>query len=128
MSRNKMFISGLEGNEVIHFRSNHKMECIFLRDITYIESDGAYSNIYSKGDNQKRMVCRYLKEIQMHLNNYGFIRCSRFFLINSKLVENFCSERKTVFVNGEGIIVSVRAAKEVFRMLLEMGIKDTEVS
>lgn len=121
-----MFISGLTGNEVIHFRCNHKMECIFLRDITYIESEGAYSNIYSKGDNQKRMVCRYLKDIQIHLNNYGFLRCSRSLLINSKQVENFCSERRTVFVNGSGMIVSVRAAKEVFRMLLEIGIKDTK--
>lgn len=120
-----MFISGLSGNEVIHFRCNHRMECIFLRDITYIKSDGAYSNIYLSGNNQRKTICRNLKDIHSHLEKHGFLRFSRFILVNSKQVLEFCSKRRTVLLNGNEIMVSVRNAKKVFRSLLEMGITDT---
>jgi DNA-binding LytR/AlgR family response regulator len=125
MSRNKMFLNGEPGNEVIHFRYNSKMDCVFLKRITYFESDRSYSNIYLSGNKGKpKKICKTLKYIEGYLKDKGFIRCHRFYLININCVRYFCSKSKSIYILGSEIEVSRRASTGVFNILLENGIKD----
>lgn len=125
MSRDDTFIHGLPGNEVIHFRYNGKMDCIFLRDILYIESDRVYSNIYLIENKERpKKICKTLQYFDKQLREKGFIRCHRFYIINLRHVEFFCSYQKSINIKGITIKVSRRAAFTVFKTLLENGYKE----
>lgn len=126
MGKNKSLISGSPGNETIHYRYNNKMECIFLKDIAYIESDGVYSIIYkSDGDRlDKKMICKCLGALEKQLKDYDFIRCHIYYLVNTRRVENFSSGGKELTVCSKKLEVSRRKTKKVFPVLLDKGIKD----
>jgi DNA-binding LytR/AlgR family response regulator len=126
MSRKKLLFSGLPGNKVMHFRYNHKMECVPIKNIAYIESERAYSMIYinSQEGFDKKLICRSSRFLQRNLTDKGFIRCSRSLLVNIPVIENFCSVNRSLSVEGCSLSVSRRLSMEVFRILLEKGIKD----
>jgi DNA-binding LytR/AlgR family response regulator len=126
MSRNNDLIRGLIGNETLHFRYNHKMECIFIKDIAYIESERAYSKIYIKTHEgfDKKLICRSSGFLKRRLADKGFIRCKRSFLVNTLVIEHFCSVSRTLSVSGCQLPVSRRLSGTVFGILLQRGIKD----
>lgn len=121
-----MLISGLPGDEVIHFRYNHKMECIPIKEIAYIESDNVYSLIYRVAEYNfdKKMICKSLKVLEQILKKFDFIRCHRHYLVNSENVECFSSKDKKVTVLGHQLEISRRKEDKVFTFLLEKGKKD----
>ncbi len=101
------------------------MECVFISEIAYIESDGAYSSIFiDKTGIRVKKICKTLKFIEKNLEDKGFISCHISYIINIKKIEYFCSESKIVIVSGNTIHVSRRKSAECFRKLLENGIND----
>jgi DNA-binding LytR/AlgR family response regulator len=103
------------------------MECIPLKEIAYIESDNTYSLIYRIREISfdKKMICKSLKALEQILKKYDFIRCHKYYLVNSEKVECFSSSSKKLTVIGHQLEVSRRKEDKVFPVLLEKGIKDT---
>ena len=127
MNKRKLFVSGVQGNEVIHYRYNNRMECIFINNITYFKSDGGYSSVYIAGNTQiEKKICKTLKYIESNLREKGFIRCHKFYLINIARVEFFSSRNNIVSIAGCIIQVSRRESSSCFRLLLENGKKDVD--
>ena len=87
MIKNIRLIKGLPGNESIHFRYHGKRECIFVKDIIYLESDRVYSKIFFIGnDIESRKICHAIGSFEEQLKDMGFLRCSRYHLVNTKKV------------------------------------------
>jgi DNA-binding LytR/AlgR family response regulator len=130
MSRKKFLFSRIPDNEVMHFRYNHKMECVPVKDIAYIESERAYSMIYinSQQGFDKKLICRSSRFLQRNLTEKGFIRCSRSHLVNILAIDHFCSAKRLLSLSGCSLSVSRRLSVAVFRILLENGIKDVSDS
>jgi DNA-binding LytR/AlgR family response regulator len=126
MSKKNSLFCGLSGEWVLHFRYNHRMDCVPVKDIVYIESERAYSMIYINSQKRfdKKMICRSSRFLQRNLTDKGFIRCSRSLLVNILAIENFCSVSRFITVYGCRLSVSRRVSAEVFRNLLEKGIKN----
>lgn len=126
MARNKNIIRGSPGNETIHYRYHGQMECLFIKDIAYIKSEGVYSMIYCIVEEQvdKKMICCTGKTLEKLLKDKGFIRCHKTYLFNPEKAEYFCSKTKIVSVCGHHLPVSARKSAQVFPILLEMGLKD----
>lgn len=127
MSKNNRLIRGAQGNETIHFSYNHKMECIPLKEIAYIASDNTYSLIYRirEVNFDKKLICKSLKALEQILKKYDFIRCHRYYLVNTENVECFSSSEKKISVFGHRLDVSRRKEGQVFPILLEKKKKDT---
>lgn len=126
MDKDKRLVGGSPGNERIHYKYNNKMECIFLKDIAYIESDGVYSIIYKSNGVRldKKIICKCLGTLEKQLIDYDFIRCHIYYLVNSLRVENFSSGAMEITVCCKKLKVSRRKSKKVFPALLDKGIKD----
>lgn len=127
MSKSNKLIKGSPGNESIHFSYNHKMECIPLKEIAFIESDNTYSIMHwIRGLNSdKKMICKSLKTLEQILKKYDFIRCHKYFLVNSRKVDCFSSSSKKLTIHGHQLKVSRRKEGQIFPLFLEKGIKDT---
>ena len=126
MNRHKNKICGIPGYESIHYRYNGHMECIFIKDITFIKSEGVYSMIYldSAVQAEKKMICRSVRFLEKLLKEYGFVRCHKSYLVNNEKVEYFCSATKVLSVCRIILPVAVRKSSKVFSFLLEKGKKD----
>jgi two-component system LytT family response regulator len=59
-----------------------------LQDITYCESDGAYTKFHTE-DDKEIMVSRSLKEYQEMLSDQGFFRVHKSYLINLSHINRF---------------------------------------
>ena len=62
---------------------------IFIQDITYIESEGNYLNIYTRNDTLK--IRETMTNIEKELSSKGFIRCHKGYLINARYIEKLKS-------------------------------------
>lgn len=97
---NKKISKELLNSATIHYRFNHKMECIHFKDIVYIKSDNSYSNIFliEEGIIHKKMICKSLLSLEKILTPKGFLRCHKYFLVNSNKVDYFCSRTRMLSV------------------------------
>jgi len=101
------------------------MECVLIKDIIYLESEGAYTNIFFERDEiASRQLCRNIGVFAERLMDMGFLRCHRSYLINPYKVIHFCSKTRFIFLRYAKLRASVRHAVEIFPVLLEKGIKD----
>jgi DNA-binding LytR/AlgR family response regulator len=125
MCEKNSLIKGLPGNESIHFRYKGRRECIFVKDIIYIESDRVYSIIFFSGnDIESKKLCHSLLEFEEQLKDKGFLRCSRYHLVNIDKVKYFCSQTRFIFFLHERLRISIRKLAKTISVLLEKGIKD----
>ena len=85
---------------------------IEINEVSYIEAASMYSIIHFK--NEQLIVSKPLKDF-MYLENRGFFRTHRSYLVNSKKVERFSSAFGNEVILENGITVPVsRSAKESF--------------
>lgn len=127
MRTGKELIYGTPGNEIIGFRCNHRLEGIFLRDIVFMEYNGAYCRIKFLtpcGRIDERMICKSLKKLARLLEGFNFLRIHNKCMVNKAKIETFSSRHKTLTAYGIELMISRRKAREVFTRLLSTGIKD----
>ncbi|MBR3645728.1 MAG: response regulator transcription factor [Lachnospiraceae bacterium] len=79
-------------------------------DVVYVKADGVYNMIVTNDDNYV-LVRRPLKEIQEHLERYGFIRVHKSYLVNAKWISQISD--KEVILGGKRVPVSARMRSEV---------------
>ena len=88
---------------------NHKTSAkVFVNNIVLIKGDVNYSIIYMDGG-RERLVSHTIKFYEEHLENYGFLRVHRGYIINPNYVKEYNPEEESiVMTNGVSANVSRR--------------------
>lgn len=108
----KVKINLLSNDKKLAVNSQQGTHFIEIDHISYIEAASMYSIIHFK--NEQLIVSKPLKDF-MYLENRGFFRTHRSYLVNSKKVERFSSAFGNEVILENGITVPVsRSAKESF--------------
>jgi len=91
-----------------------------VEDIMYCEADSNYT-IFVTTDNQKHWVSKTIKEYVDLLEDFGFIRVHRSYIINPEYVIKFVKTRPSSIVmkDDSTIVISKRKRNEVLQRLLE---------
>jgi two-component system, LytTR family, response regulator len=115
------FSSNMENTDVprkkLVLKTLDNIFLVKLEDITYCESDGAYTKFHSF-DQKEIMVSRSLKEYQEMLSDQGFFRVHKSFLINLSHILRF---EKTdggfvVLTNEDRVPVSSRKKDQLMSL------------
>ena len=104
-----------------NFTLNAKPESIYLDkpNILYIKAQGAYSKVFFK-NGEHSIISKNLKTLTNIINDTGFIRTHKSFLVNKSFVTQYLSNAKgysLALENGSNIPISVRKKKEVEELL-----------
>ena len=93
---------------------------LFIKDIVYVEAEGNYLNICTDGDVYR--IRETMTNIENELNQKGFIRCHKGYLINSDYITKIrTSEIEMQYTGGNNIIPVGRSyEKEVHRRIREI--------
>lgn len=97
--------------------SNEKIR-LYPNKIIYIECNDKILKIISHSE---VLELRYrLKDIEIHLEKYGFIRIHKGYLVNSKYIYRINKKGEIILESGERLPVSKRRIREVFEKLEKM--------
>jgi DNA-binding LytR/AlgR family response regulator len=88
---------------------NHKTSAkVFVNHIVLIKGDANYSTIYMDSGKQK-LVSHTIKFYENHLENFGFLRVHRGYIINPNYVKAYNPEEESIVMeNGLKAVVSRR--------------------
>lgn len=99
--------------------SNEKIR-LYPNKIIYIECNDKILKIIS---NSEVIELRYrLKDIEINLEKYGFIRIHKGYLVNSKYIYRINKRGEIILESGERLPVSKRRIREVFEKLEKMAV------
>ncbi len=102
-----------------------KQECIFLKvkNICYIEADGAYSNIYLQ-DGKKMVVSKNVKVFAEKLSEASFCRIHKSYLININFISKYVKSDGGYLImeNGASIPVSVRKKDSLLHLVEQLAL------
>jgi two-component system LytT family response regulator len=102
-----------------------KQECIFLKvkNICYIEADGAYSNIYLQ-DGRKLVVSKNVKVFADKLSEDLFYRIHKSYLININFISKYIKSDGGYLImeNGASIPVSVRKKDPLLKLVAQLSL------
>lgn len=109
--------NGEQSDKKIILKTFDNIHLVKVRDITYCESEGSYTNICLM--NGKRiLVSNTLKDYDEMLKESGFYRVHKSYLINMRFVERF--ERTdgghVILENGSRVPVASRKREELLEM------------
>lgn len=88
-----------------------------LKDIVYIEGDRNYSNIHLI-NSRKELVSKTLSNLEELLDDKGFFRCHKSFLVNKFHIKNETKSFEILLTNNITIPIS-RRKKDAFKYWLE---------
>ena len=88
-------------------------EVLQIEDILYCQADDNYTNIFLT--NSKKLVSKTLKYFEIALNQYGFARVHKSYLVNVNAIEEYKKGKggSVVLNNGKQIMVSPSKKKEL---------------
>lgn len=102
-----------------------KQECIFLKvkNICYIEANGAYSNIYLQ-DGKKMVVSKNVKVFAEKLSESSFCRIHKSYLININFISKYVKSDGGYLImeNGASIPVSVRRKDSLLHLVGQLAL------
>lgn len=107
---------GLAEIKRIALKSLEYIEVVAIEDIMFCKSDKGYTTFYLKNGSEI-LVSRGLKEYEILLTQFGFLRCHQSYLVNFKYVKKYYREGYLQMENKENILVSSRKKDEVLRYL-----------
>lgn len=84
-----------------------------LKNILYIEGDRNYSNIHLK-QHKKELVSKTLSDLEELLENKGFFRCHKSYLVNRDHISSGSNSFQVVLSNGISLPIS-RRKKDAFK-------------
>ncbi|MCU0427498.1 MAG: LytTR family transcriptional regulator [Candidatus Kapabacteria bacterium] len=82
----------------LSFKTATKIISVEIADILYAEADGKYSLLHTKSNVEPLEVFHLLGEIAERLQKEGFVRCSRFHLVNLAYCKSWRHTAKTALV------------------------------
>ena len=88
---------------------NHKTSAkVFVNNIVFIKGEANYSIIYMDGG-RERVVSHTIKYYEEHLENYGFLRVHRGYIINPNYVKEYNPDEESIMMaNGISVVVARR--------------------
>jgi len=78
----------LEQKEVVYCKNKHKIERIFMREVTYIKACGKYTKLFLYGRKEYRLSDSSFGEWYLEMENRAFLRCHRSYLVNLFYIKN----------------------------------------
>lgn len=114
----KLLLKNLQGrperDSKICLSTAEGLEFIKVADILYCEANGSYTNFYINPD-IKLVVSKNLKEYELMLNDYHFMRVHNSYLINLSEVKKFVkSEGGYILMNNQAQISISQGRREDF--------------
>ncbi|RZL37953.1 MAG: response regulator transcription factor [Pedobacter sp.] len=107
---------GLAHSKRIALKSVEFIEVVPIEDIVYCKSDKGYTTFYLKSGTEI-LVSKGLKEYELLLTPFGFLRCHQSYLVNFQYVKKYFREGFLQMQEKEMIPVSSRKKEEVLRYL-----------
>lgn len=101
--------------EYILICKERQQKKIFLDDIYYFEIKGRIINLY--GTNGEFTYYERIQTLENRLQNKGFFRCHKSYLINLKYVSSY-NRQEILLDNGEKIMIARRRYEDFCRELL----------
>lgn len=103
----------------ITLKEKKKAYRIFIKDISYIQSNSYLCSVYFIDDRKSITVTKLLKEFEIELSKYGFLRISRNTLVNMlNIVVIHNDNTRRIFMNGGATLtISCRNYPKVNRIL-----------
>jgi two-component system, LytTR family, response regulator len=102
--------------------TNEGIEYMQLDEVMYIKAEGSYSEIVCK-DRSKRMVSKNLKDFHEKLNESGFFRAHKSYLVNMKYVKKLLRRDGGSIEMADGTIVLLaRTQLEAFKTFMKQQI------
>lgn len=97
-----------EGNTSLLIINHKTFAKVFVNNIILIKGDANYSTIYMDGGREK-VVSHTIKFYEDHLENYGFLRVHRGYIINPNYVKEYNPDEESIIMtNGVKAVVSRR--------------------
>ena len=97
---------------------NHKTSAkVLINSVILIKGDINYTKFYLEGGTEKT-VAHSIKFFETHLENHGFLRVHRAFMINPNYVKSYNSEQEILTMTNGQIAPISRRRKGVLKGLV----------
>lgn len=97
-------------SKVYVVQNRDKVKLVKLDNIFYFESDGRYSDIYCEGE--IITTNENITNIEKNISGDGFVRISRFYLLNMSYISEIDSE-EILLKNGKRLRYSIKLQKNI---------------
>ena len=106
-----------KGNNML-LTLNHKTSSkVLINSVILIKGDVNYTKFYMEGGKEKT-VAHSIKFFETHLENHGFLRVHRAFMINPNHVKTYNSDQEVLMMsNGQAAHIS-RRRKSILKDLV----------
>ena len=98
-------------NKKICLSTHEGMEFVKVLDILYCKANGSYT-LFSLKDQQDQLVSKNLKEFEMLLQEYDFMRVHNSFLINLREVKKYIKSDGGYIIMNNGDHVNLSQSKK----------------
>ena len=102
------------GNNTLLILNHRTSSKVFVRSIILIEGQVNYTKFYMEGG-RERLVARSIKFFENHLENHGFLRVHRAFMINPNYVKTYNSEQEILTMTNGQIANISRRRKRILK-------------
>jgi DNA-binding LytR/AlgR family response regulator len=97
---------------------NHKTSVkVFINSVILIKGDINYTKFYLNGG-KERLVAHSIKFFENHLENHGFLRVHRTFMINPNYVKTYDPEQESLTMSNGQIANISRRRKGILKGLV----------
>jgi DNA-binding LytR/AlgR family response regulator len=97
---------------------NHKTSAkVFINSVILIKGDVNYTKFYLNGG-KERLVAHSIKFFENHLENHGFLRVHRTFMINPNYVKTYDPEQESLTMSNGQIANISRRRRNVLKGLV----------
>lgn len=103
-------------DQILTLKTQQGMLQLKLKHIIYVEGDGNYSIIHLNKE-RKELVSKTLSDLEDLLDNKGFFRCHKSYLVNKSHIESNRNSLSIVLSNKQNIPIS-RRKREQFKTWL----------
>jgi DNA-binding LytR/AlgR family response regulator len=107
-----------KGNNTLLILNHKTSSKVLISNVILIKGDINYTKFYMEGG-KERVVAHSIKFFENHLENHGFLRVHRAFMINPKYVKTYNSEQEVLTMSNGQIATISRRRKAVLKDFVE---------
>jgi len=103
----------------ITLKEKSKSHRVYIKNISHIQSSGYLSSVYFINGKTPITVSKLLKEFEVDLSKYEFLRICRNILVNKQNIQTIqnSNTRIITMVGGENLTISCRNYPKINRIL-----------
>jgi DNA-binding LytR/AlgR family response regulator len=106
-----------KGNNALLILNHRTSLKVFINSVILIKGDINYTKFYLDGGKEK-IVAHSIKFFENHLENHGFLRVHRAFMINPNYVKTYNSEQEVLIMSNGQIANISRRRKHTLKDLM----------